>query len=631
MANYRGIAVMCAPAKCLAIILERKLSAFLEAHNLRAPGQFGFRRNTGTHLALFVMRHLQASVRRSGAAVLYVCLVDFAKAFDTVQRPLLWETLCRLGLSGRLLSAVQCLYSSVRMRVKLQGKVGEVFESLLGVKQGDPLSPVLFGAFIEVLPAFMVALNRVQTLVPDVFDRCPDIDGLVLFYLLFADDLTLLTRCSVRLQHMLNFLSLYCEIFGMTVNTNKTEILVFGTRAAVAAATATPLTYNNLNIRFVPSARYLGMHFDSRDPKAAEPVLRAAATRARFSLQRDIRRLAPLPPATQVHLFDALVRPVLMYGAQVWGAEYLRLPPPRPPDSTTYDFAPQTPLDAVVYAFLRFVSDTGRSAPSWVLLQEFSVLPLQSHLATCILRMWNSLRDAARSDTVAAHAARADLRLMLLGDKRCWSYKVCHFLASLSSYVPRASPIPEVHARPFLNGTAFPLDAFTYWWGLLVNVADVELGVAEFWRARVLSVVTGSPRTQPLFPKFTAYVAWVGVPPVFTKHAHLSCRLSRCAHVCLMRYRLGCWHFLGANAERTSSAPRRARADRLCTRCSAAVDDELHVFAECAALRHIRAAFPDLFPLGVCVSGDVRAVLDHPQQHRVADYLLRISRYCSPQ
>jgi hypothetical protein len=327
---------MCAPAKCLAIILERKLSAFLEAHSLRAAGQFGFRRKSGTHLALFVMRHLQASAQRAGAGVLYACLIDFAKAFDTVQRPPLWEALRRLGLTGKLLSTVQCLYSAVRMRVKLSGRVGDVFESLLGVKQGDPLSPVLFGAFIEVLPAFIAALNA--DLTPrgtDMLALSPDLDGLALFYLLFADDLTLLTRCPDKLRLLLASLHNYCITFGMTVNVLKTEVLVLGTAPAVALAIAqaasSPIAYDGVPLRVVSSARYLGLTFAAAGTKAAnETALCTAATRTRFVLQRNLFRLPPLPPATQIHLFNALVRPVLMYGAQVWGAEYLKLPPRAP-------------------------------------------------------------------------------------------------------------------------------------------------------------------------------------------------------------------------------------------------------------------------------------------------------------
>jgi hypothetical protein len=574
---------------------------------------------------------------------LYVCLVDFAKAFDTAQRPLLWDALMHLGLSGKFLSTLQCLYSAVRMRVKLHGKTGDVFESLLGVKQGDPLSPVLFGAFIEVLPAFLCVVNELSAQGHDMLSQCPDVDGLALFYMLFADDLTLLSRCPARLQCLLASLQYYCTVFGMSVNVQKTEVIVFGPAPAVAQATATaavsPFTYDGAPIRLVSSARYLGMIFDSDGTvRTAERSLRAAATRARFALQRSITRLGPLPPTTQLRLFDTLVRPVLMYGAQVWGAEYLKLPPPRPPDppegARPPTLAPRGLLDTVVYDFLRFVSGTGRTAPSWVLLQDFSVLPLQSHLAAYVFRMWNSLRGEDHRGSAAGRAARADLRLMLRGSKRCWSYHTCKFLSDLSTYMPTACLVAPPHSLPFTSTqTPFPVDAFDYWWALLVCVHDIKLAVADFWRARTLSHISHNPRERAHLPMYAAYVSWVGLPPTLSQHAHLSCRLSRSAHVCLMRFRLGCWHFLAANRERIlPSTARRPRSSRICDRCPCGtVDDELHALFECAALAPLRARFPDLFPPGAPFTDEhARALINHRLQLRVADFLLLVYRHCNP-
>ena len=115
--------------------------------------QAGFRKIVATQHNGFVLQHLQARFCHpldKGSTACYVCLVDFAKAFDKVNRCMIWHRLH--GLDGRLLEALKYLYMQVKLRVRVNGKLGDEFESLLGVKQGDPLSPVLCGVLIEILP-----------------------------------------------------------------------------------------------------------------------------------------------------------------------------------------------------------------------------------------------------------------------------------------------------------------------------------------------------------------------------------------------------------------------------------------------------------------------------------------------
>jgi hypothetical protein len=61
--------------------------------------------------------------------------VDFVKAFDMVQRPLLWKRLEGIGLHGKTLDTISHLYQQVSMRVKLDGRISDAFNNVLGVKQ----------------------------------------------------------------------------------------------------------------------------------------------------------------------------------------------------------------------------------------------------------------------------------------------------------------------------------------------------------------------------------------------------------------------------------------------------------------------------------------------------------------
>ena len=95
---------------------------------------------------------LRAPVNQGGKGVpLFVCLIDFEKAFDRVDRELIWLRLEERGIHGKLLTTIKAMYSKVTQKVRINGKLGEGFQTFYGVKQGDPLSTDLFGIMIVVL------------------------------------------------------------------------------------------------------------------------------------------------------------------------------------------------------------------------------------------------------------------------------------------------------------------------------------------------------------------------------------------------------------------------------------------------------------------------------------------------
>jgi hypothetical protein len=81
--NYRGITVGPILAKMFIMILDKRLSEWVEQHGLCAKGQVGFRKNYRTIDQLFILWTL---IKQSKAKKkpLYCCFVDFKKAFDIV-------------------------------------------------------------------------------------------------------------------------------------------------------------------------------------------------------------------------------------------------------------------------------------------------------------------------------------------------------------------------------------------------------------------------------------------------------------------------------------------------------------------------------------------------------------------
>ncbi len=73
--------------------------------------------------------------------------MDFKQAYDRVRRELLWAKLEAKGFGGEWLAAVRALYAEVPMSVRTAEGLAEciMHVATLGLKQGCPLSPTLFG------------------------------------------------------------------------------------------------------------------------------------------------------------------------------------------------------------------------------------------------------------------------------------------------------------------------------------------------------------------------------------------------------------------------------------------------------------------------------------------------------
>ena len=103
--NDRGISLVAHAGKMLLKIIARRLSEYCECVGILPEEQNGFRPNRSTTDIMFVIRRLQELARKKQIP-LYVCSIDLAKAYDSVDRTLLWTVLAHFGVSQIMISVI---------------------------------------------------------------------------------------------------------------------------------------------------------------------------------------------------------------------------------------------------------------------------------------------------------------------------------------------------------------------------------------------------------------------------------------------------------------------------------------------------------------------------------------------
>jgi hypothetical protein len=169
------------------------------------------------------------------------------------------------------------------------------------------MSPILFSLFVEDLELYL----------QDNINCGLNIDDIVLIMLLFADDMAILGKSPEEIQTHLNNLYLYCNAWGLNVNTSKTKIMVFRKRGRVKQDER--WTYNGQSIEVVDNFNYLGTVINYTGSFTLnQEHLMGKALKAMNILLLKCKEF-DLKPKILCQLFDAFVGSILNYASEIWG------------------------------------------------------------------------------------------------------------------------------------------------------------------------------------------------------------------------------------------------------------------------------------------------------------------------
>ena len=142
----------------------------------------------------------------------FACYIDLTRAFDGINRTLLWHKLMHYKVDGKLLHIIKTMYEHVQSAVRIGHELADWFSVKSGVRQGDNLAPTLFAIYIN---DFMQEIQEVNKGV-----RIGDeyISGFI-----YADDVVLIAGTPEDLQAQLDVAHAWCVKWRLRVNLDKTK------------------------------------------------------------------------------------------------------------------------------------------------------------------------------------------------------------------------------------------------------------------------------------------------------------------------------------------------------------------------------------------------------------------------
>jgi hypothetical protein len=144
IANYRPLSMMTTILKLYEKILDRRLRAQIIPKI--TPLQGACQENKGSIETLAILQNL---IHQNKNTQTILCAYDLSKAYDRVNRDLLWKKLRKMKVEDHLLRAIKSTYSNSMTKVEI-GKYKSTPEKLeSGIKQGSVLSPILFIAYVN--------------------------------------------------------------------------------------------------------------------------------------------------------------------------------------------------------------------------------------------------------------------------------------------------------------------------------------------------------------------------------------------------------------------------------------------------------------------------------------------------
>lgn len=201
---------------------------------------------------------------------------------------------------------IDSLYRHTESCVRVGSHYSDWFEVKMGVKQGCVLSPLIFSLFID---GVVEALRKADVGV--------NIGNVHVDLLLYADDICIVCESEKDLQKAMLIVQKYMNQWRLRVNLTKTKVVVYGRKVKKCE-----IRYDGVLLDVEESYEYLGLWmrrvWRGRWKQTKDKLIKKTRRKMEMAIGFGMYE-GKIRPKTGCKIWKQLIRPVLEYGAEIWG------------------------------------------------------------------------------------------------------------------------------------------------------------------------------------------------------------------------------------------------------------------------------------------------------------------------
>jgi len=299
--DHRTISLMNHVLKAYLKVILRRIYRQCDQHI--SVEQFGFRNGFGTRDALFGIQVLIQRCLDVDRDV-YLCFIDYEKAFDRVRHSKLIEILKGVGVDERNVRSIANVYWTQVASVLLEGEETREVRIRRGVRQGCVLSPTLFNLYSE-----KIMEEALEGATEGIL-----INGRLINNVRYADDTVLVASTVEELQAMLDRVNTASEKFGININIKKTKLMVVTKKENIPAS----LTLDGEDIERCARCKYLGCVVNERWDMTQEIGSRIEQARTVFVKMQRTLTSRNINVDLRLRMVRCYIFPIVLYGMEGW-------------------------------------------------------------------------------------------------------------------------------------------------------------------------------------------------------------------------------------------------------------------------------------------------------------------------
>lgn len=244
--NWRPITLLNFDCKLFSKLLASRMSLFLK--DVIHPDQTCAIPGRKITDSLVLIRDT-ICYARDRSIRLVVLNLDFEKAFDRVSHQYLFKVLHKMGFPQRFIAWVGLLYRDITSKFVVNGYLTKAVDINCGVRQGCPLSALLYVTCIEPLAQILRRDQWINGM------GIPGSGGLYAKCVLYMDDVNIICTDLLSVNRALDLTDWFGRASGSKLNRNKTQAQFYGPWTATEK-TGLPLTVTQTD------QKILGIKFD---------------------------------------------------------------------------------------------------------------------------------------------------------------------------------------------------------------------------------------------------------------------------------------------------------------------------------------------------------------------------------